>query len=352
MPEHQSLVADKLERSKKLVFIYYLRVFCILYVVGYWHIFDYTNTFPGYYNFFTKSVTEIVLGLFVISAGFLAGKSSNKSTTKFDFYVKRLVRIYPLYFIATFLFYVFKIDSGLTLFKSLAFVSMFDTPAPLTLWFINMIMIFYLVTPFLNSLANNLSLKKYLFCIIFVIALLVAFYFFAHTLDGRLLMYLPCFAVGLYYAVNSVQTTFIKTKNLGIILIIVFLIYSIFIVKNTTMDISDVYTTVQHPIISSLIKTPFIVICSYLVFMLSYQARDTFIDIKVIEFISYSSYTMYLFHRPIFTILKFLYFPDNGTLQILYLMTFCLVVTTIVSWSMQRLYDGIYRTQLRPFFSQ
>lgn len=341
---------DKLKISQKLVFIDYLRVFCILYVVGYWHIFDYTNTFSGYYNYFTKSITEIVLGLLVFIAGFLAGKSSKKSRKSYDFYMKRLVRIYPLYFVAVLLFYVFKIDSGLTLFKSLAFVSMLYTPAPLTLWFITMIMLFYLVTPFISRLANNLSLQKYLFRVIFLIALLLAFCFFAKTLDGRLLMYFPCFAVGLYCAVNSVKFTFIKTKNLATILIIVFLIYSIFVVKNTTAQISDFYTIILHPVISSLIKTPFVLICSYLIFLLSYQAQQRFMNIKTIEFISYSSYSMYLFHRPIFTIFKSVYFPANGTFQILYLMTFGLIITIFISWSIQRIYDHLYKTYLRPFF--
>lgn len=348
----QDLVFPKQEKTrKKFIFINYLKALSILYVVGYWHLFEYTDAFPGYYNYYTKAITEIALGLFVLISGFLAGKSSQKSTGISSFYMKRLIRIYPLYFIAIFLFYIFRIDSSLTLLKSLAFVSMIHTPAPLTLWFINMIMLFYLITPFLSKSAKNSDLRKYCSHIALVVVLLLGFHFITRTLDGRLLMYLPCFGIGLYCSINRIKNTFITGKYLAFILIIVYLVYSALVVKNTTAQLADVYNIIQNPVISSLIKTPFVLLCSYLVFMLSYQAQDIFVNLKSIEFISYSSYAMYLFHRPIYILLKFLYFPANSIFQILYLMSFCLVITIFVSWGIQQLYDSLCRTHLRPFLN-
>jgi len=301
--------------------------------------FEYTDKFPGYYNFLTKSITEVVLALFLFIGGFLAGKSSIKSTKISDFYIKRLVRIYPLYLIAIFLFYLFKIDKDLTLIKSLAGISMIYPPAPLTLWFICLILLFYLATPFLTKLAKKINFIKYCFSLIFIITLLLTFYYTTRALDERLVMYLPTYSLGLYCAVNNVKNTFFRTKILVIISIFIFFIYSTLIVKNTTIEISDVYTIFHHPFISSLIKAPFLLICSYFIFMTSYKNQDTFVYIKSIEIISYSSYAMYLFHRPIFEILTFLYFPDNGNLQILYLMTFCIIIIIIISWFIQKVYD-------------
>ena len=44
---------------------------------------------------------------------------------------------------------------------------------------------------------------------------------------------------------------------------------------------------------------------------------------------------MYLFHRPIYTVLKSLYFPASGTGQIFYLTCFCLVLV-ILTWSKRK----------------
>ncbi|PSN16413.1 hypothetical protein C7293_02580 [filamentous cyanobacterium CCT1] len=103
-------------------------------------------------------MTLIALGLFTLISGFLSGKSVMRSQGIKDFYVKRLVRIYPLYLIAVVLFFICKENNGITSIKSLFFVSMLYGPAPRTLWFITMIMLFYLMVPFLLSLQKTSKL--------------------------------------------------------------------------------------------------------------------------------------------------------------------------------------------------
>lgn len=315
--------------KEKFIFVDYLRAFSVFYIVGYWHLFNYTDAFPKYYNPVTSALTEIVLGLFVFISGFLICISTKKSAGIIDLYKKRLVRIYPLYFLAVVVFFLYGLNDGATTFKSLFFVSMIYTPAPMTLWFITMIMLFYLVAPIIARL--SVSLEKYLVAITLIMASLLTFQLFIGSADIRIMIYFPCFCVGIYCATNGVQNRIFSIKYA-----ISFLFFGILAYGMQYMMKVDSWSII------SLSKIPLILSFSYLIFAVSYQKRDIFVSSEFIEFLSYGSYAMYLFHRPIYITLKSLYFPENGTHQILYLVGFCLVLVTIISWSIQKLYDKLY----------
>ena len=80
---------------KKLKSLDYLRSFSMLYIVGYWHLFNYTDAFPQYSNAVTYTMTLIVLGLFVLISGFLIGrrevKPTDNSSSIVGFYKKKLM---------------------------------------------------------------------------------------------------------------------------------------------------------------------------------------------------------------------------------------------------------------------
>lgn len=314
-----------MKNSEKLIFIDYLKVFSMLYIVGYWHVFDYTDFLPRNLYPISEKITLIALGLFTLISGFLNGKSVMTSPGIKDFYVKRLVRIYPLYLVAVILFFVYKQNDGLTSLKSLFLVSMLHGPAPRTLWFITMIMLFYLTTPFLVRLAKNL--KNYILFTGLTMVLMTILMVVFKTIDIRLILYFPCFFVGVYSAIFDMENSLFNIKNAVVSLIIALILYMI----NT-----DLWT------IEKLKEIPFILSSSYLIFVLSYRKRDFFTRTSLILFLSYSSYAMYLFHRPIYITMKAFYFPEAGIHQLLYLLGFCLLLVTLVSWSLQQVGDKLY----------
>ena len=112
-----------MDKGERLVFIDYIKVFSTLYIVGYWHLFNYTTFFPEYNNAITNALAKIVLGLLVFVSGFFAGKSAKRSSSIAEFYIKRLVRIYPLYVLAVMFFYRDGLNDGITSLKSLFFLS-------------------------------------------------------------------------------------------------------------------------------------------------------------------------------------------------------------------------------------
>lgn len=315
-----------MKNSEKLIFVEYLKTFSMLYIVGYWHLFDYTSYLPIFLYPASEKLAFITLGLFTLISGFLSGKSIIKNPKTIDFYVKRIIRIYPMYLVAIVLFFIYNLNDGLTSLKSLFLVSMLYGPAPRTLWFIAMIMLFYIIAPFLVKSAENI--KKYFLFVTFVMAVLMIFKLTFKTADIRLFLYFPCFCAGIYCAINGIENRLFNIKNAIIVMIVGLLSYLV---------------TTDSGIIEKLKEISWILSISYLIFLAGYRSRAKFTNIGFIVFLSYSSYAMYLLHRPIYMTLKSVYFPESGVLQILYLGSFCLVVIALTSWGFQWVNDQLYK---------
>jgi len=297
----------------------------MLYIVGYWHLFNYTGAFPGYANAFTGSVTEIVLGLFSTVSGFLIGLTARDSDNVITFYKKRLIRIYPLYVVAIVLFFVYGLNDAATSIKSMVFLSMYYGPTPATLWFVTMLMLFYLVTPVLLKIIQ--SPKKLLVAVLGVFAITLLLQAAFESVDIRILYYFPCYSLGLYCARYGIRTKIVNVIS-AVTLIFFWILLSL-------IDIDSL-------MFNELRNVPKILGFSYLVFSASCIYEKKFKRFFVISVLSYSSYAMYLFHRPIYATLQSIYFPETGPNQVLYLMTAGLLTVLFVSWGAQRLYDTIY----------
>jgi fucose 4-O-acetylase-like acetyltransferase len=67
----------------------FLRGASVIYIVGFWHLLDYTKAIPVYRNFITQRITYIILGSFVFISGYFI--RSNKMTINkeaiFSFYI-------------------------------------------------------------------------------------------------------------------------------------------------------------------------------------------------------------------------------------------------------------------------
>lgn len=309
--------------KRRLFSIEYLRAFSILYIVGFWHLFDYTHAFREYYNSFTRMAMIISMGLFVIISGFLVGSSAMKSVSLIHFYKNRLIRIYPLYALAVILLYAYGVNDAATSIKSLILISMYYGPAPVTLWFITMIMLFYLVTPLLLKLVE--SPVKYLLFIVAIFAMTVMAQAIFRTVDHRLVLYFSCYCIGIYCSRYGLRT---RVVNIWSALLLLCLCL---ILPFVGIDIGALLRII--PIIFS---------STYLIFAINYLNEDKFKRLNIVSTLSYCSFAMYLFHRPIYLTLKALYFPESGQFQVLYLMTVCLPAVVFISWGVQKLYDICY----------
>ena len=316
---------------KKLVSIDYMKALSMLYIVAFWHMLDYIDSPAQYANFWTRAIVKIVLGLFVFISGYLSGGVKSQSLSPLDFYRKRLIRIYPLYALAIGLFYLFEINGGRTSILALLGVSMYYGPPPATLWFITMIVVFYLLTPFLLKLANKPLL--YLASASLVFAATVLIYFNLGKVDLRIVLYFPCFIAGLYCSIHGIINRVFNLKTM-------------MLVFGLWLPLSYYGTGLLAP--DRLGYMPLVLSMSYLLFYGFYQNERHLKNSKIVMFLSYGSFAMYLFHRPIYMSVTSLYLPDREWLQIPYLLAVFTLLIATISWSLQKTYDAILSALLKP----
>jgi surface polysaccharide O-acyltransferase-like enzyme len=93
--------------------------------------------------------------------------------------------------------------------------------------------------------------------------------------------------------------------------------------------------------ISTFKNLPMLVVGCCAILIIVMKVEDELHIPKWIEFVSYSSLSVYMFHRVVYKVLIYVYFPDSGLFQIFYLFLICLPVTILVSGMIQRIYDMI-----------
>lgn len=305
-----------------------LRGFCILYIVGFWHLFNYTDAFPQFKNIITLRLTWIVLALFTFLSGYLIGQKENylKKKSIKHFFLNRIKRIYPLYIVALILFVKLGISDTATTLKAAFAISMFFKPAPPTLWFITMLLFFYVLSPLLISNAKKECEHIVWIVYISVTIVLLTINCFTQNLDFRIITYFPSFYLGILTATMGEEYFNYKVNNF-------------LLVAGTILSFVMNQDHLQY---NWLLSTLMVSIASYYIFLLfkNYLKPIKRMN-KIVKILAYSSYCMYLFHRPIYIVLKKIYFPDNGIVQILYLSLLCVPCILILSYYLQKTQDII-----------
>ena len=287
---------------------------------------NYTQAIPNYKNMFSSRITVIVLSTFVFISGYFIGKSGlvMEKQKLMAFYLNRFLRIYPLYLLSIISFMYLGLSDFNTSIKALLMLSMFVKPAPPTLWFITMLMTFYALSPFLILACKNIKALHLIYIYLLFSFFLMVYWYFTRLLDIRIIMYLPSFVFGLFIAINKNNT--VNEKYL----------YPALIVGVLISFLTDTPSKTANSIFATLKAT----IAAYFLFKLFRQISIKNQKIsRIIILVSYSSYCMYLFHRPIYLFLKELYFPDSIFLQLIYLTIFCLPCIGLFSYIMQKIYD-------------
>ena len=314
-----------------------LRGLCIIYIVCFWHMLNYTNAVPNYNNIVTYRITWIILATFVFISGYFIGQGAFEIKKQYivSFYTKKVIRIYPLYLSSIMLFMYLGLLDLKTSIKAILMVSMFLRPSPPTLWFVTMIMTFYIISPVLIFACKNIKLITIIIMYVIFSSLCMLYYYFTFFLDVRIIMYLPAFIFGLFVAINGESK--VDNKYLFIALFIGILGILISFLSNT-----------QYIAVNWLLATMMVTIFPYFLFIAF--RKIPFHNIKIIRLVislSYSSYCMYLFHRPIYVFFTEKYFPSSDSLQLIYLLVFCFPCIAIFSFSVQKLYDNVSRKVVR-----
>jgi len=310
-------------RQERLLFVDYLRAGAILYIVGFWHLWEYAPDAPHYQNSFTHTLTFMALGLFVFISGFLLGgaRVPVNFAGVMSFYGKRLLRIYPLYGLALVVFVLCGLTDWATAAKSATGVVMFFGPSPATLWFVAMLIWFYLLAPVLIISARNACVFIGMCCALYLGMAMLAVAL--PQADKRLFIYFPAFAAGI-----AAGAQLWEPGRWRIYAGIAACVFAGLLASAGNFGLFTV------PLEGAVAVTG-----PAFVFACCAHGAQSFAPNRTVALVSYAGFAMYLFHRPLLGWAKDLFMPQGFFPQWFYLTILCLPIVLLLSWGLQATYD-------------
>jgi len=320
MDEH-----NKKDKLKKLPYMDIVRALCTLWIVGFWHLSNH-STFTNQILLAPK-ITGCVLFCFMFISGYLVSQREvNTWNDVKSFYIRRFLRFYPLFFLSCTLLllmnifyrqqYITSIRQYVLTLLGLSYIIL---PAPSTVYFISLLILFYAFTPLVEKAGRG------------GIFLVVGFYMGLYVLyrlsnmkyvHGVLFDFMIFYFTGVF--LRGVEFRYSnKVLVISLVLFILFL-YLSDIVENSfyVRVLSDFYYAFY---ISFLIE-----VCIFTDKYLPWLE-------KLMSFISFGSMCAYLFHRPIYWTLNILFGPFSPVFAYL----FSLPLLLIISYFIQLIYNGI-----------
>lgn len=325
---------SKIESDKRNVQYDLLRSLAMIYIVAFWHIQDYTIFF-SFINPATKLLTIFILGLFVFLSGLLLASRSQLSTFNEVkvFYFRLLYRIYPMYALSAIGFFLAQATDLSQLIKGLFFLNLLTGTPPPTIWFVEMIFLFYVLFPIFIIFYHPLG------CIVtgvcFSFFLILIHYASGGIVHFRLGLYLIGFVFGIFVGKTHRAIFFINSPSAFLVSIL--LLPVIFFMQYKLSGIAALFT--QQ--LGLLLFIP-------LIFMLSHSISKI-VYFPLIHALSYASLATYLFHRFFLGIGNLLFSPASLLSSIVYFLLFLIPLTFILSFLIQKLYDLSFDNLYRFF---
>ena len=301
-----------------------LRGLAILYIVGIRHMDGYAGDI--YHCKLDDILAYSLLGLFVFISGYLLqrGMPIIRSGIQIrTFLLRRFLRIYPLYLLALMAFRVCGFITPAELLQQIFLLNIFLNSSVITLWFVSMLCVFYLLYPLLirfRSPAATLLTTAGL-CAIGLVAN-IAF----DLVDFRAIIFLPLFTAGILASRHRLLFTAFRSTPFCIASSLLCLVASIFY-----------FVT---PRASSLFMLLFMT-TSLPAWFLTARLLTPRLPVRLYATVAYSSYAMYLFHHPLFTTMTRLYQPPGTIATLLYLTLLGLPLLVTMAYGVQKLYDGL-----------
>lgn len=316
-----------------------LRGGSMLYIVGFWHLLGYVDGIDGYKNAVTYRLAIAVLGLFTLMAGCLAGRRAVRSPSDLLLYYRaRAIRILPPYALAVVLFVPTGLLQWSDVARSFLLLPAFDGQPLRTLWYVNILLVFYALAPLLLLLRHRLlaagarggwALGLAGGSGVLALVLLVRL---CPGLDPRFALYFPAFATGLLLSAPLLDPRRRALTRLQ----------RAILAAAAVAAVAFTFGVAGRDFETSLRSLPMATLLPVLMVLGSTRRWHGLKLPGWIQAVSYASYFMYLFHRPILrvvtdTAIGLAAPPPWILLLILGAVGMPLVVA--ISWWGQRLYD-------------
>ena len=281
-----------------------------------------------------KFVGAFLLGSFFFLAGYFMDMSLQKSRDNmFGFVKSRFIRIFPPYWISMLffikLFTLKRIDLIVYLLNLQAVFSPEFVKPLLTLWYISMLVVYYVIFGIL--IWRTKSNKSLLFLSIVIFAIVYILHLISGLFDVRFFRYFFIFLAGVY---------FYRFENVRELLFNIPLFYKAI----ASVVGSWLFWLVQ---INELPMTNGLYLLVVDFFILSWAL--TWLSIfrlpigawKIWALLSTASYFAYLFHRPLWYLLQLIFDVEAWGGEAMFNFTIGSIVTLIVGYFLQRGYDRL-----------
>jgi peptidoglycan/LPS O-acetylase OafA/YrhL len=304
-----------------------LRVLAVGYIVGIHHLNDYTSRlFAGPVD---KALTFISLGTLVYTSGYVLahkyGSLDSLSAVRL-FVTRRFLRIYPLYLLALLLFAFCSLLPYRSLLRDALLLNMFWGTPVATLWFVEMICLYYLLLPLITFRAGirGIILRGSL-----IGAVLTGIHLFSGVLEVRLVLYWPVFFLGVVAARHGRLSALMNNGRFAVMSAVLCGFSSLLCLHWATTELQYlprlVFTlTALSPV------------------LFAGQVMASHADHRIFPRLSYASYCMYLFHRVVFWFLLQVYHPKTALATLAYLVLIGLPLLYVITARIQSLYDRAY----------
>lgn len=301
------------------------RSLLMIWIVGVWHLSNYAINSPLFLDWTNCTfITYGVLATFSYISGWFAAKANNEVEFKLKellcYYFDRISRIYPLYVIAVMLFFIFGLLSADQILPSTLLYFEFTDNAPITVWYIGVLFVYYFLAPFIASVDN--FFLKIVMCVMLNVGGVIGVQQFGW--DKRLAFYFLFFWLGMCdfsisQALNKVDTEKFNSK----LLLVAFCFILPFFIRKTQWNL--MYITC---------------FCSFVIIIIM-EISKILCQIKLIAkvayFISYSSMCAYLFHRIIYKVSNLLLGKSHFISAFLILFP----MTIAMCYFIQKMYNKI-----------
>ena len=311
------------------------RVVCMTIIVAFIHLYAYIHpeVNSAYFIPACATLTNSCLGLFTFTSGFLLGKKyvfENGVKICF-FYKKRLLRIIPLFVMASILLWLIGFNDLEKTFNGIVCISPFVKPRPYTIWYIPVILYCYLITPLVSrkSLTWKVCASICIMIIMFVI-------------EGKNATFDKRFTYNMFFYLTGIITStcfdwkmrFRNGNYIKTIWVVVFLF--LLIIGHIHGNFHNLWF---KRLASGMGVFALLFLCeivSNIIFgknnnIVSNKSKLIQFFSKAICFISYASMAIYLFHRLFFWLGEVMYNPSSNSIKWGYMALIVFPIMCIIS---------------------
>jgi len=305
------------------------RAISMIWIVCFWHASDYLDSVD--FNPWGNYLTIASLSVFFYLSGYLL--SIRYYIRSIDdvcrFIKKRFIRLYPLYFLALCGFLLLHMVSKRSFLLALLGLTTFIRPQIQTLWFIEMLLLFYLLFIIVSRMKPWLIVVFSLFLWVAIASIISLF----RCIDTRVLVYLPVFMFGVWEARCNVVG-----KCGCVSCLVVFIVLSI--VDYYVCPCANVFSL-------SIIRSLLGLSGAVLIVRISDYVDNKYIK-SICSIVAYSSMSAYLFHRHIYSLCfktygliesKIPFLSSFQASRILYLYIVIVPIILVVGYCLQSQYD-------------